>query len=139
MELSLKRPLLFFDIESTGLNIVTDCIVELSFVKVFPDNHHETKTWRVKPWDYVNGCQKHIDEKASEVNGIHDEDVAREKLFLEIAPEVVSWLKDSDLAGFNSAKFDLPMLSEEIERVRAYCEKRIADPGVPEANKEKAR
>ena len=49
MELSLKRPLLFFDIESTGLNIVNDCIVELSFVKVFPDGHHEVKTWRVCP------------------------------------------------------------------------------------------
>ena len=55
MELSLKRPLLFFDIESTGLNIVSDCIVELSFVKVFPDNHHEIKTWRVCPWDYATG------------------------------------------------------------------------------------
>ena len=52
MDLNLKRPLLFFDIESTGLNIVSDGIVELSFVKVFPDGHHEVKTWRVCPWDY---------------------------------------------------------------------------------------
>ena len=139
MELSLKRPLLFFDIESTGLNIVTDCIIELSFVKVFPDGHHEVKTWRVFPYDYAGNCQKKIDPKASEVNGIKDEDLVGEKKFIEIAPEVVEWLKDSDLAGFNSAKFDLPMLAEEIERVRAYCIRRIEDPRVPESNREKAR
>ena len=80
MDLNLKRPLLFFDIESTGLNIVTDSIVELSFVKVFPDTHHETKTWRVCPWDYSAGVQKKMDPKASEVNGIHDEDVAPHKV-----------------------------------------------------------
>ena len=135
----MKKPLLFFDIESTGLNIVTDCIVELSFVKVFPDGHHEKKTWRVFPYDYANNRQKAMDPRASEVNGIKDEDLVGEKKFIEIAPEVVSWLRDSDLAGFNSAKFDLPMLSEEIERVRAYCLKRINDPRTPEANKAKAR
>ena len=134
----MKRPLLFFDIESTGLNIVTDCIVELSFVKVFPDGHHETKTWRVCPWDYATGTQKKMDPRASEVNGIKDEDLVDEKKFIEIAPEVVKWLEDSDLAGFNSAKFDLPMLAEEIERVRAYCKRRMTDPGVPEAKKAKA-
>ena len=125
MELNLERPLLFFDIESTGLSIVSDSIVELSFVKVFPDNHHEVKTWRVCPWDYSAGKQKSIDPGASQVNGIKDEDVANEPKFIEIAPEVVEWLKDSDLAGYNSTKFDLPMLAEEIERVRTYCESRI--------------
>lgn len=135
MELSLKRPLLFFDIESTGLNLVSDCIVELSFVKVFPDNHHEVKTWRVCPWDYRNSCQKHIDENASKVNGIKDEDVKDEPKFLQVAAEVVDWLRDCDLAGFNSAKFDLPMLAEEIERVRTYCQSRISDPSTPPAKK----
>ena len=139
MELSLKRPLLFFDIESTGLNIVSDCIVELSFVKVFPDTHHEIKTWRVCPWDYATQTQKKMDPRASEVNGIKDEDLVDEKKFIEIVTEVVDWLKDSDLAGFNSAKFDLPLLAEEIERVRAYCKNRISDPKVPEAKKAKAR
>lgn len=139
MELNLERPLLFFDIESTGLNIVSDAIVELSFVKVFPDHHHEVKTWRVCPWDYSAGKQKSIDPGASQVNGIRDEDVAGEPKFIEIAPEVVSWLKDSDLAGYNSTKFDLPMLAEEIERVRAYCNKRIDDPKSDEAKKDKAR
>ena len=65
MELSLERPLLFFDIESTGLSIVNDCIVELSFVKVFPDHHHEVKTWRVCPWDYTLRRQHPIDPGAS--------------------------------------------------------------------------
>ena len=111
MELSLERPLLFFDIESTGLSIVNDCIVELSFVKVFPDHHHEVKTWRVCPWDYTLRRQHPIDPGASQVNGIKDEDVAGEKKFIEIASEVVEWLKDSDLAGYNSTKFDLPRRS----------------------------
>lgn len=139
MELNLERPLLFFDIESTGLNIVSDAIVELSFVKVFPDHHHEVKTWRVCPWDYAAGKQKSIDPGASQVNGIKDEDVAGEPKFIEIAPEVVDWLRDSDLAGYNSTKFDLPMLAEEIERVREYCKKRIDDSKSSEQKKEKAR
>lgn len=139
MELNLERPLLFFDIESTGLSIVSDSIVELSFVKVFPDNHHEVKTWRVCPWDYSAGKQKSIDPGASQVNGIKDEDVANEPKFIEIAPEVVEWLKDSDLAGYNSTKFDLPMLAEEIERVRTYCESRIKSAKTSADKKEKAQ
>ena len=139
MELNLERPLLFFDIESTGLSIVSDSIVELSFVKVFPDNHHEVKTWRVCPWDYSAGKQKGIDPGASQVNGIKDEDVANEPKFIEIAPEVVEWLKDSDLAGYNSTKFDLPMLAEEIERVRTYCESRIKNVKTSADKKEKAQ
>ena len=127
MELELQRPLLFFDIESTGLNLVNDSIVELSFVKVFPDHSTKVKTWRVCPWDYVAGKQKGIDPQASEVNGIKDEDVAHEPKFIEIVTEVIDWLRDSDLAGFNSTKFDLPMLSEEIERARAYCLKRLGN------------
>ena len=139
MELNLERPLLFFDIESTGLSIVSDSIVELSFVKVFPDNHHEVTTWRVCPWDYSAGKQKSIDPGASQVNGIKDEDVANEPKFIEIAPEVVEWLKDSDLAGYNSTKFDLPMLAEEIERVRTYCESRIKNAKTSADKKEKAQ
>ena len=139
MELNLERPLLFFDIESTGLSIVSDSIVELSFVKVFPDNHHEVKTWRVCPWDYSAGKQKSIDPGASQVNGIKDEDVANEPKFIEIAPEVVEWLKESDLAGYNSTKFDLPMLAEEIERVRTYCESRIKNAKTSADKKEKAQ
>ena len=119
MKLNLERPLLFFDIESTGLNIATDAIAELSFVKVFPDGEERIKTWRVKPWDYAAGRQLPMTPGASAVNGIKDEDLAGCPRFMDIVDEVVSWLADSDLAGFNSAKFDLPMLAEEIERARA--------------------
>ena len=120
MELNLKRPLLFFDIESTGLNIPCDSIVELSFVKIFPDNEQRIKTWRVCPWDYENGCQRPMNPAAEAVNGISDADVRDEKKFYEIADEAIDWLGDSHLASYNSAKFDLPMLAEELERVRKY-------------------
>ena len=112
MQLELTRPLLFFDIESTGLNIPEDSIVELSFVKVFPGGEERVKTWRIKPWDYIRNCQRPMNPEASKVNGIKDEDLTA------VADEVADWLQDSDLAGFNSAKFDLPMLAEEFERVK---------------------
>lgn len=123
MELSLERPLLFFDIESTGLNITSDSIIELSFVKILPGGEQRIKTWKVKPWDYENNCQKPICPEASKVNGVTDDMLVDCPKFSEIIDEVAEWIKGSDLAGFNSAKFDLPMLSEEIERVRVHCHK----------------
>lgn len=125
MNLNLERPLLFFDIESTGLNIATDCIAELSFVKIFPDGEQRIKTWKLCPWNYVARCQQPINPSASEVNGLKDEDLAGCPKFHEVVDEVVEWLADSDLAGFNSAKFDLPMLAEEIERVRLFLNRNI--------------
>jgi len=118
MQLNLSRPLLFFDIESTGLNIPEDSIIELSFVKVFPGGEERIKTWKVKPWDYVRQCQRPINPEASKVNGVTDDMLVDCPTFFDIADEVAEWLWDSDLAGFNSAKFDLPMLAEEFERVR---------------------
>ena len=135
MELNLERPLLFFDIESTGLNIATDGIIELSFVKVLPGGETRIKTWKIKPWDYVRHAVIPINPQASEVNGVKDEDLVDCPRFIEVLPEVIEWLQGSDLAGFNSIKFDLPLLSEEIERVRAYCETRLARP----ESKEKAQ
>lgn len=120
MNLKLERPLLFFDIESTGLNIASDSIVELSFVKVFPDGEERIKTWKIMPWDYERNCQRPMNPSASAVNGIKDEDLIGCPKFSEVVDEVVNWIADSDLAGFNSTKFDLPMLAEEIERVRKY-------------------
>lgn len=129
MELHLERPLVFFDIESTGLNIASDAIIELSFVIIRPgtgqDDKPEIRTWRVKPWDYQNNCQKRISPSASSVHGIKDEDLTGCRTFAEIVDDVVRELRGSDLAGFNSAKFDLPMLAEEIERVRKYLHKDI--------------
>ena len=129
MELNLVRPLLFFDIESTGLNIAADGIVELSFVKVSPGAEApQVKTWKIKPWDYVRHCQIPMNPSASAVNGVKDEDLVDCPKFIEILPEAAQWLQGSDLAGFNSAKFDLPLLAEEIERVRDYCKERARDP-----------
>ena len=116
MKLNLSRPLLFFDIESTGLNIPCDSIIELSFVKVFPDGTDSVKTWKIKPWDYQNKCQRPIEPSASKVNGITDDMLIDCPTFYDVAEEIALWLKDSDLAGFNSTKFDLPMLAEEFER-----------------------
>ena len=128
MELKLERPLLFFDIESTGLNIATDGIIELSFVKVMPEGGApRVKTWRIKPWDYKNHRVIPINPSASEVNGVKDEDLVDCPKFIEVLPEVADWLAGSDLAGFNSTKCDLPLLAEEIERVRDYCNTRLGD------------
>ena len=120
MELNLERPILFFDIESTGLNIASDSIIELCFVKIMPSGEQKVKTWRVKPWDYENNRQREINPSAQAVHGISAEDLKDCPTFSEIADEVAEWLDGSDLAGFNSAKFDLPMLAEEIERVRRW-------------------
>ena len=125
MELKLEKPLLFFDIESTGLNIASDSIIELCFVKIFPGGEQRVKTWRVKPWDYERNCQRAINPSAQAVHGISAEDVADCPTFADIAGEVTEWLADSDLAGFNSAKFDLPMLAEEIERVRRWMHREL--------------
>ena len=124
MNLNLERPLLFFDIESTGLTIASDSIIELSFVKILPGNEQRIKTWRVRPWDYVGRCQRPINPSAMAVHGITNEELVGCPTFYDIIDEVTQWLEDSDLAGFNSAKFDLPMLAEEIERVRTFTDKK---------------
>lgn len=139
MELSLERPLLFFDIESTGLSIATDGIIELSFVKVFPDSHKEVKTWKIRPRDYATGKQIPISPSASAVNGVKDEDLIGCPYFFNVIEEVADWLRGCDLAGFNSTKFDLPLLAEEFGRARKYCQSRIDDPKVPEDKKNMAR
>ena len=127
MELNLKRPLLFFDIESTGLDIPVNSIIELRFVKVFPGGEERIKTWKIKPWDYINGCQRPIEPGASAVNGVTDDMLTDCPTFFELAEEIASWVKDSDLAGFNSQKFDLPMLAEEFERAAAAGKKLDVD------------
>ena len=126
MELNLERPLVFFDIESTGLNIASDSIIELCFVKIMPGGEQRVKTWRVKPWDYEARCQRAINPSAEAVHGISAEMLKDCPTFYQITEEVVSWLEGCDLAGFNSAKFDLPMLAEEFERVIRYTDKKPA-------------
>lgn len=118
MKLQLTRPLVFFDLETTGLNIASDRIVELSYYKVFPNGTSEGKTFRVKPVQMMLGqeVQLHISEEASAVHGIYDADLANCPTFKEIAPELVKVLEDADLAGYNSNHFDLPLLAEEMMR-----------------------
>lgn len=131
MELNLQKPLLFFDIESTGLDIPVNSIIELSFVKVFPGGEERIKTWKIKPWDYINKCQRPIEPAASAVNGITDDMLTDCPTFYDLAEEIASWISGSDLAGFNSFKFDLPMLAEEFERVSLAGKKLDVDLHAP--------
>lgn len=109
MKLSLSRPIVIFDIESTGLDIVSDRIVELCFIKVYPDGQEKCQTLRFNP-----GI--HISEEASAVNGIYDEDVADCPKFKDLASALAEEFKDCDFAGFNSNHFDIPLLVEEFIR-----------------------
>ncbi len=109
MKLNLKRPIVFFDLETTGLDIANDRIVELCYIKVEPNGNEESKAMRLNP-------EKHISESATKVHGISDEDVKDCPTFREIAPALAETLQGCDLAGFNSNKFDIPMLAEEFLR-----------------------
>lgn len=109
MQLQLKRPLVVFDIESTGINISKDRIVELSTIKVYPDGKEELRTQRFNP-----GCP--IPAETSKIHGIYDQDVADKPSFAEKAKELAEYLKGCDFAGFNSNRFDFPMLVEEFLR-----------------------
>lgn len=118
MRLQLSRPIIFFDIEATGLNVATDRIIELCYIKVAPDGTEETKTQRFNPG-------KHIADEATAVNGIHDEDVAGCPTFKECAEELAHTFAGCDLAGFNSNHFDIPLLVEEF--IRAGVEYDVSD------------
>jgi len=109
MKLNLKRPLAFFDLEATGTNVGADRIVEISIIKLHPDGLEEVKTWRVHP-------EMSIPLEASLVHGIYDEHIKDEPVFKHIAESVAEFLQDCDLAGYNSNKFDIPMLMEEFLR-----------------------
>ena len=109
MKLKLERPLVFFYLETTGTDPINDRIVELSYIKVYPDGEEESKTMRINPG-------RHIPEGASAVHGIYDEDVEDKPVFRDVAKQVAEVFKDSDIAGFNSNKFDVPMLAEEFLR-----------------------
>ncbi len=109
MELNLKRPLAFFDIESTGLNIADDRIIELSILKVNPNHSTETKTWRLNP-------EHTISEEAESIHRISQEEVATKPTFKQMAKDIERFLVNCDLAGYNAIKFDIPMLVEEFLR-----------------------
>ncbi|SHI60408.1 3'-5' exonuclease [Algibacter luteus] len=109
MQLNLTKPICFFDLETTGINITNDRIVEISILKVFPNGTQESKTWLVNP-------EMPIPKEVTEIHGITDEKVANEPTFKELAKEIYDMIKDSDLGGFNSNRFDIPLLAEEMLR-----------------------
>lgn len=109
MELKLNKPICFFDLETTGVNVASDRIVEISILKVFPNGNKESHTWRVNP-------EMPIPAVVTAIHGITDEMVADEPTFKELAPKVYALIKDSDLGGFNSNRFDIPLLAEELLR-----------------------
>ncbi|MBQ8521655.1 MAG: ribonuclease H-like domain-containing protein [Bacteroides sp.] len=109
MKLNLKNPLVFFDLETTGTNINSDRIVEICYLKVYPNGNEEAKTLRINP-------EMHIPEQASAVHGIYDADVADCPTFKDVARRIAADIEGCDLAGFNSNRFDIPVLAEEFLR-----------------------
>lgn len=109
MNLKLNKPFCVFDLETTGVNIGRDRIVEICIMKVNPDGSRETKTWRVNP-------EMPIPAEASAVHGITNEDVKDAPVFREIAGKVMEMINGTDLGGFNSNRFDVPLLAEELLR-----------------------
>lgn len=109
MKLNLKRPLVFFDLETTGVDTAKDRIVEISMVKVMPNGDEIVRTRLINP-------QMHIPEDATAIHGITDEDVKNEPTFAQIAKSLSQFIEGCDFGGFNSNRFDLPMLVEEFLR-----------------------
>lgn len=109
MELNLRNPLIFFDLETTGVNITKDRIVEISYIKVFPNGQEQEKTIRVNP-----GMP--IPPEATAIHHITDEDVKDKPLFKDIAKDLSHVFEECDIAGFNSNRFDIPLLMEEFLR-----------------------
>jgi DNA polymerase-3 subunit epsilon len=109
MKLNLKNPMLFFDIESTGLNVATDRIVEISALKVLPNGDQEIKTRRLNPTIPIS-------PEAQNIHGISNEDVAGCPTFKEVAKSLAQWMSGCDFAGYNAIKFDIPLLAEEFLR-----------------------
>ncbi|UCH13612.1 MAG: 3'-5' exonuclease [Bacteroidales bacterium] len=109
MELKLRNPLIFFDLETTGINISSDRIVEISYLKIYPNGDEESKTTKINP-------TIPIPEKATQVHGITDEDVKDAPPFSDVARTLAKTMEGCDLAGYNSNKFDIPLLAEEFIR-----------------------
>jgi len=109
MILNLKRPLAFFDLETTGVNVASDRIVEISILKAMPDGSEQVKTMRINP-------EMPIPLSSSLLHGVYDEDIKDAPTFKQVAQEIADFLEDTDLAGYNSNKFDIPVLMEEFLR-----------------------
>lgn len=109
MKLRLRRPIVFFDLETTGTSVTHDRIVEISIIKVFPDGSETVHSRLVNPG-------RHIPEEATAIHHITDEDVAAQPRFEEIAPKLAAFITGCDIAGFNSTRFDVPLLDQEFSR-----------------------
>ena len=109
MELNLTRPICFFDLETTGTDVSRDRIVEISILKVWPNGNRESKTYLVNPTIPIPAA-------STAIHGISDERVAQAPTFKELAKQIHAMIKDSDLAGYNSDRFDIPLLAEELLR-----------------------
>ena len=109
MKLNLKNPIVFFDLETTGVNISTDRIVEISYLKVYPNGNEISRTMRINP-------EMSIPEEASKVHGIYNFDVKDCPTFKQVAKEIAADFEGADIAGFNSNRFDVPLLAEEFLR-----------------------
>lgn len=109
MELALKKPIIFFDLETTGTNILTDRIVEISYIKILPSGAEIERTIRVNP-------ERHIPDEATAIHHITDDDVKNEPTFKQVAQEIANVFTGADIAGFNSNRFDIPVLAEEFIR-----------------------
>jgi DNA polymerase III, epsilon subunit and related 3'-5' exonucleases len=107
MNIKLHKPLCVFDLETTGTNVAKDRIVEICILKVNPDSSRESKTWLVNP-------EMYIPKESSAVHGIYDEDVKDAPKFKEIAPKIMEMISGSDLGGFNSNRFDVPLFGGRI-------------------------
>lgn len=115
MKLNLKRPIVFFDLETTGIQVGADRIVEICLHKVNPDGSAETLVQRIRPTDN-EGNTMHIPEATTAIHHISDADVANEPTFKELSEKFKNFIGDADLAGYNSNKFDVPLLVEEFLR-----------------------
>ena len=109
MKLNLKNPIVFFDLETTGVNTATDRIVEISYLKVYPNGNEMSRTMRINP-------EMEIPKEASDVHGITNEDVKDCPTFKQVAKEIAADFEGADIAGFNSNRFDVPLLAEEFLR-----------------------
>ena len=109
MNLNLANPIVFFDLETTGVNIAKDRVVEISVLKVYPHGKEEQKTIRINP-------EMSIPKEASAIHGIYDEDVKDCPVFKGIAKELARYIEGCDLGGYNSNRFDIPLLAEEFLR-----------------------
>lgn len=109
MELNLRKPIAFIDIETTGINVSADRIVELSVLKISPNGKEEWMITRINP-------EMPIPPKSTAIHGITDEDVAAAPTFREIAKKLAAFLEGCDLAGYNAIKFDIPVIAEEFLR-----------------------